>query len=304
MLTNLSAPAWANPFFAGNPTTESDEKNEEQELIEPSAPTKRSLSVSLLAPVFAWQQKVYRSVSQKLSAFRDAPAPLDLVIILGLSFLYGALHALGPGHGKVISATWFSVRSARWYHAVGFSLSTAFLHALTAFLIMLILKVVLNTFTMIRFDALVQKARLASFGLIILTGVTLFVLRLLSHFRTPKDDKKKQATRLGFWGMVLAIGIVPCPGALIIMLFAYSMNMFWLGGSAVLAMSLGMGLSMALVNLLVLGGRTGAVQALERCGIKNQSGRIRLTLELTGAILIILLGLIFLLGEWQFGTVI
>jgi nickel/cobalt exporter len=49
-----------------------------------------------------------------------------------LSFGYGVLHALGPGHGKVAVGAYLGSRNARIAHAVGLSCWTAFVQAMSA----------------------------------------------------------------------------------------------------------------------------------------------------------------------------
>jgi ABC-type nickel/cobalt efflux system permease component RcnA len=46
--------------------------------------------------------------------------------------------------------------------------------------------------------------------------------------------------------LILGAGIVPCPGTIIVFLFAISMGMYMLGLMSAVVMSLGMGLTIAL----------------------------------------------------------
>lgn len=45
--------------------------------------------------------------------------------------------------------------------------------------------------------------------------------------------------------LILGAGIVPCPGTVIVFLFAISMGIFWLGAVSAVVMSLGMGITIA-----------------------------------------------------------
>ena len=46
-------------------------------------------------------------LSRLLQAVAENPAAAGLSL-LGFSFVYGVLHALGPGHGKVVITTWLA----------------------------------------------------------------------------------------------------------------------------------------------------------------------------------------------------
>jgi nickel/cobalt transporter (NicO) family protein len=54
--------------------------------------------------------------------------PLVLLLSLGLAFAFGALHALGPGHGKTITAAYLVGKGARMRQAVAAGVAVAFMH--------------------------------------------------------------------------------------------------------------------------------------------------------------------------------
>ena len=97
------------------------------------------------------------------------------------------------------------------------------------------------------------------------------------------------------WSAVLSVGIRPCSGAIIILVFAWSQGLFAAGVAATLIMALGTGLTVAAlatlavsakgVALRLANGGTGAAMAL----------RIARGVEIAGAAAVLLLGL-FLLG--------
>ncbi|STT84605.1 high-affinity nickel-transporter [Klebsiella pneumoniae] len=52
-----------------------------------------------------WQRSLNLELSRLLQAVAENPAAAGLSL-LGFSFVYGVLHALGPGHGKIVITTW------------------------------------------------------------------------------------------------------------------------------------------------------------------------------------------------------
>ncbi|MGS9184174.1 nickel/cobalt transporter, partial [Salmonella enterica subsp. enterica serovar Infantis] len=54
-----------------------------------------------------WQRDVNQQLSALLNAGATHPERAGGSLLL-LSFMYGLLHALGPGHGKVVIATWLA----------------------------------------------------------------------------------------------------------------------------------------------------------------------------------------------------
>lgn len=73
-----------------------------------------------------------------------------LIFLLMASFLYGSIHAFGPGHGKALAFSYFSSQKSSYFEAFVISLVTAFVHIIGALILVLIsifvLESVLNRF--------------------------------------------------------------------------------------------------------------------------------------------------------------
>lgn len=96
------------------------------------------------------------------------------------------------------------------------------------------------------------------------------------------------------WSAIVAVGIRPCTGALIVLSFAL-LNGLWAGGVvSVLAMSLGTAITVSALATLAVLAKNWAV-ALGGGG--RWTGRIHATLEIGGAALVFLLGLFLLLAS-------
>lgn len=59
-----------------------------------------------------WQREVNQQLSALLNAVATHPERAGGSLLL-LSFMYGVLHALGPGHGKVVIATWLATHPSK-----------------------------------------------------------------------------------------------------------------------------------------------------------------------------------------------
>lgn len=129
--------------------------------------------------------------------------------LLGMTFLYGSLHSLGPGHGKSFLVTYvLKTKISKWK----LFLMTAMIAYLQAFLAYIFVHFVLDLASqssMLRLYTMDQKTRLLSAIMIVL--IALFDLILL--FRKKEESVKE------CWIFAGIVGLCPCPGVMSILLF-------------------------------------------------------------------------------------
>ena len=66
--------------------------------------------------------------------------------------------------------------------------------------------------------------------------------------------------------LALAVGMVPCPGIVIIMLFALSFDLLWTGIMISFIMALGMAAAISFAGLLSIFGHEGKTEEFEGAG--------------------------------------
>ncbi len=71
-----------------------------------------------------WQRDVNQQLSALLNAVATHPERAGGSLLL-LSFMYGVLHALGPGHGKVVIATWLATHPSKLKSSIVLTLAAA-----------------------------------------------------------------------------------------------------------------------------------------------------------------------------------
>ena len=71
-----------------------------------------------------WQRALNVELSRLLQAVAENPAAAGLSL-LGFSFAYGVLHALGPGHGKVVITTWLATHPSKLKSSIGLTLAAS-----------------------------------------------------------------------------------------------------------------------------------------------------------------------------------
>ena len=98
---------------------------------------------------------------------------------------------------------------------------------------------------------------------------------------------------------IITIGLRPCSGAILVLVFALSQQMFWAGASAALAMGLGTGLTVAALAIGSIGAR--ALTEAAGGGRSQRLGRILgQMLQGLAAIIVLVFGLLLFLAAWQY----
>ena len=180
--------------------------------------------------------------------------------ILLVAFVFGFFHALGPGHRKTIVFSFYISRKAPWWEPLLVSLSLAGLHAGSAIVIMLILSNVSGAISG-RADTIAKWMEGVSYCILIVTALVLlthtiaeqiiYTRKRKSHEETIIERKKISLTAFIF------SGIYPCPGAVLVLVLAFTLQMIQLGILSVISMSIGMAFPILISAYIAWTGREG-----------------------------------------------
>ncbi|MFB9947416.1 nickel/cobalt transporter [Rhizobium puerariae] len=118
-----------------------------------------------------------------------------------------------------------------------------------------------------------------------------------SHMPDPAMLKAKDFSLHEAWSAIVAVGLRPCSGAILVMSFAL-LNSLYLGGVlSVLAMSLGTAITVTILAVLAVAAKDVAVRI---AGPGSRTGRrITHAIEIAGALFVLLVGLSLLGASLQ-----
>nr|WP_256372791.1 DUF1007 family protein [Roseibium sp. RKSG952] len=114
-----------------------------------------------------------------------------------------------------------------------------------------------------------------------------------AHAPTP-DMVQGRLTLTKAASIVLAVGLRPCSGALVVLVFALSQGMIAAGIASTLAMAVGTGLTVALLAGLAVGAKDVAVRVFGEGSV--MAARVHRTIEIGGALVVFLLGATLLIA--------
>jgi nickel/cobalt transporter (NicO) family protein len=279
--------------------------------------------------ILARQSEFYREIA---AAIRSAKSDGSAVwALLSISFAYGIFHAAGPGHGKAVISSYLVANQETARRGIVLSFASALLQSLVAIFIVAIGAWLLNATARTMCGA-ERTIEIASYGLIAAFGARLvwtkggsFIGALQarrhdpahaglarhdhhghndhdhvhdehcghSHGPLPGELAGPGGWRRGF-GTIFAVGLRPCSGAILVLVFALAQGLFWAGIAATLVMGLGTAITVASIAVLTVSAR-GVAQRIS--GANESSGALVMRgIEFAAAGLVLLLGAGLLFG--------
>ena len=237
-----------------------------------------------LHTLVGWQYELNSYISTTIRSLNDENSVSTSLLILGIAFIYGLIHAAGPGHGKALVALYFTSNQSDYKKAFKMGYMIAIIHAISALIFTFGIFFILKTMFRKNFNEFSDIAILISAVMIISVG-----LYLIYEAYSGRNYKEKRAKKSSKSEVVVAFsaGVVPCPGVMTIVLFCIVLGQFTLGILAAVAMSIGMGLTISLAGIfsIALNKRAG--------GLLNEKAYL---LEMIGGLLVLLLGTFLLIS--------
>ena len=250
----LASPAMAqNPFLsAPNPAP-------------PAAPALAAPG-GLLAKIAGWQMTIRDKMATMIRQAKEENRYGPLALVLALAVVYGLVHAAGPGHGKAVAMSLVLSEQTGLGGGLFFGTFIALFHGLSGAIFVLALRFVLDRSVSGSMDTVYQTTQAVSFGLIAALGAALFLKNSLALVRRKSASGKARLAptappRKRFLIWAASMGLVPCPGVVMVMLFCLSMGMLFLGLLCTVAISLGMATTVSACIFAVAWGKAGAMKS-------------------------------------------
>jgi ABC-type nickel/cobalt efflux system permease component RcnA len=236
------------------------------------------------------QSEFYREMSSTIRAAKsDGSAVWTL---LAISFGYGIFHAAGPGHGKAVISSYLVANQETARRGIVLSFASALMQSLVAVVIVGICAWLLNATAKTMCGAekaieIVSYTLIAAFGarLVWTKGGGFMralqapqpaaVLAAAAHRHdhghghddhhhhdhhhgdghspgpVPSELAGPGGWRRGF-GAIFAVGLRPCSGAILVLVFALAQRLFWAGIAATFVMGLGTAITVATIAVIAV----------------------------------------------------
>ena len=256
-----------------------------------ATPQQAPFGSGVLEWIAAKQQSMQRELAATVKRLKEENVLAAALALVGLSFVYGVLHAVGPGHGKAIISSYVVANEETARRGIVISFIAAALQALTAVALVSVLLLAFNA-TGLQLTAWSNQLESVSYAMIALVGLYMLVTQLSRLWRRRQEhavaehvhsehhshlhhhhaegeacdhmvDARAIAGPVSWKKMlavVFAVGIRPCTGAILVLVFALAQGLFWAGVAATFAMALGTAITVAVLATIAVGSRELALK--------------------------------------------
>ncbi|MBU9857205.1 nickel/cobalt transporter [Rahnella bonaserana] len=281
----------------------------------------------ILLSSIIWQRELHQELAGLLRQVKENPMQSGMTLA-GFSLIYGVIHAIGPGHGKIVITTYLATHPSRLKSSLKLTFASAIVQGLVAILLVSVVLGVLQLSSRQLHQSSFWMER-GSFILVILLGVLLCWRALKRVWQTIKSLRRAPAMKIHSLSpmgsethvhdehcgcghqhvpsdqqlqaggdlrtqiaIVLAMGLRPCSGAIMVLLFSKVIGVYSWGVISAITMAIGTSLTVSLIGVLVFYSRELAVKL---SATRTPAAWQRITwslLALTGGIVLLVAGVL------------
>lgn len=284
------AAAAQNPFI-------SSKQNKTEPQKQPLAGYPAFLS-PIMNKILIYQQIIKNEMVGLAKTIQKQPFGRAFWGFMLLSFAYGVVHAMGPGHGKIYTCSYFLSQPGTLKKVLLFGNMTMLIHVLSGTLLILFGALVLKTSGAMTLENSGIYLERFSYGILVVVGLFIGgkIIREIRSGHGHRHDCPERGNVKSLVVTALAVGMVPCPGAALILLFALTLNILGAGLWAMLCIAAGMAITTSLFALGAMGFRKTFLS------LATHNSRLGMgiygALSIGGAMCISTLGFILLLGSF------
>ena len=300
---------------------------------------------TLIMASMQWQKDINEQIIALLYSAQNELVSSGTSLIL-LAFIYGVLHSLGPGHGKLIVTTYLATHPTKFKISLILTILSALLQALVAIIVVSVLLMI--------FNSTMREVNNEANHLVSISFYSVVILGLIIIFRNLKTLLKKQSSRPSpmkitaikpifnkikynhskgnatvtgiaqdnscgcghvhfvgaeeinkasslkeYLAIIFSVGLRPCTGAIMVLLFSNMLDLYWLGVISALFMSVGTALTTSIIAVMTTLS-TKIVQGYlsnNNTQFNNKRRNLKIYIKILGGILLVLTGLLLLQSQ-------
>lgn len=241
------------------------------------------------------QASMRRDIEALFLGEKGKGVPLTLLILAFVSFIYGVVHAAGPGHGKVFIGSYMIAGKSSYFDSIKAAIVVVGAHTVSAAIVITVIFAVFGAITMHTTASVEENIQVLSAVLISLVGAFLLVSSVLKYVGKKSIagcNHSHETKGKSLPALALSVGLIPCPGVTLLILFAINLGRIPAGVVSVVSMALGMIVTISIVGVIFLTAGKSAIKASHTKPVVNKV--VIGALSILGSLMILLFGLILL----------
>ncbi len=250
----------------------------------------------LFVKIIIWQNKLKEKMSYLVRQAMATHSIRPLFFLIMAAFAYGAIHAAGPGHGKAIALSYVLSQRPSYFHGMLFSNFMALSHGVSGIIFVLIIRIILNTTVLDNLESVTHITQIISYSIIVCLGLGICINRIYMLIKNKYGSGNRQKRPcVNPVLSALVVGSIPCPGVVMVMVFALSMDLIVLGMMLGLMITLGMALTISIVVIIAISGKVISFHMLTK---KNEGENLlEHCVEIFAGLSLLILGTLFLVAN-------
>ncbi len=257
------------------------------------------ISNKFFAKIIIWQHKLKTKMTLLVRQAESTGSIKPLLLLIIAAFAYGVIHAAGPGHGKAIALSYVLSQRPSYIRGMLFSNCISLFHGVSGIIFVLVIRYILKTNIIKNLETVTNITQVISYSIIACFGLGIFIH---SIYKLIKNNQKQYPSKtfksekyVNPVLLALAVGSIPCPGVIMVMLFTLSMDLIVLGIILGVTISIGMAFTVSMVVLIAISGKVASLTAISKNS--KHTVPVEYGIEAFAGLFLMILGTLFLWGN-------
>ena len=216
---------------------------------------------SLWHTITKWQKELKSTLTTLLKNLSNSFNLKYFIILIAISTAFGIIHAIGPGHGKMIVGAYFLKEKSIPIKAIKIGCTIAITHSGLAIFLGIIFGIFVKNMKMHGRIDIQNYIGIVGGIFITLLGVYYLWQKISNTSHLHKISSGNNEILLGVFS-----GLIPCPISMTIILFSLYFNVFLYGFISVIFFSVGMAFTISLLGIMMIHSRS----FISKLPIKNK----------------------------------
>ncbi len=214
-----------------------------------------------------WGFRLQESMLEAARMVTDDGEARAFLLAISIAILFGMVHIIGPGHGKLFTIGYFGSRRARLREGLILSAMVNILDSLSALLLVGVAYGILSVSLRAAGAEVGRITRLIAYAAVSVLALSHLIghIRGGGHQHEPVSSPKTMKP----WMLAVSVGLIPCPVSFAILAWGIVNGVLGFAAVLVVGVSIGGMIAMTAFSLALIGGKQGMTALMERRGFSR-----------------------------------